>query len=269
MKVYANGNLVEKEQMLEIFEPGFLFGWGAFETLRTYGNSIPFLLEHIERLNSALDILEIEKPDIDWEKAIRDLLLENALIDAYVRITVYKKREGTGVLIYGDTFGYYTDKVYDKGLSSVVSPYKRNTDEVASRIKSLSYLQNRLSWFHVQKQKKDEALMLNHEGALVGGSRSNLFLRKGETIVTPCLSCGAFDGITRQKVSEIIKGLGLDLEERIIRVEELEYSSEVFMTSTLMQVMPLVEHEEKPIGRGSPGEITKRILSEYRKIIYS
>tara|TARA_B100000315_G_scaffold174310_1_gene162727 strand:- start:2452 stop:3261 length:810 start_codon:yes stop_codon:yes gene_type:complete len=267
MKVYCNGEIIDKDKVSEVFEPGFLFGWGVFEPFRVYGDNITFLSEHINRLNMGLEILGIEAIEIDWEKSIRELISTNSIKDAYIRITAYKKRKGTGILIYADSFGYYTQEVFEKGFSTLISSYLRNIDEVASQVKSLSYLQNRLSWFQAQKAKKDEALILNEKGDLVGGSRSNLFLIKDERLITPNIESGVFEGITRKVVLSIAEEMNLEIEEREISLEDLATANEAFITSALLETMPLVECEDEPIGSGKPGKITLEILSEYRKIV--
>jgi branched-subunit amino acid aminotransferase/4-amino-4-deoxychorismate lyase len=114
MKVFCNARLVERESLEEIFEPGFLFGWGTFETLRAYKRKVPFLDLHIKRLNRNLSVLGIEEVNLDFKGAIRALLNENNLDDAYLRITAYKKRESTGIIIYADKFGYYHKRPMEK-----------------------------------------------------------------------------------------------------------------------------------------------------------
>jgi len=266
MKIYCNGDVIEKDALAEIFEPGFLFGWGVFEPLRTYGNNIPFLSEHIERLNNSLELLGLEKINIDWKKTIRDLLDQNNLEDGYVRLTAYKKRKGIGLLIYVDKFGYYPNEVYGKGFSAIISPYRRCGKNICSQVKSLSYLANRISWLKAQQAKKSEALVLNPKGTLAGGSRSNLFIVKESRVVTPTIDCGAFSGITRGIVIKILKDLDIKIKEDKLSLDDLSSANEAFITSSLMEVMPLVECEGKSIGDGKPGEITLKVLSEYRKI---
>ncbi|MFA7676990.1 MAG: aminotransferase class IV [Candidatus Omnitrophota bacterium] len=267
MKIFSNGDLINKQSLGEVFEPGFLFGWGVYEPFRTYNCNIPFLTEHIERLNNSLETIGIEKVTLDWSKTIEDLLIENNLKDAYVRITAYKKRKGTGVLIYADKFGYYKPEVYNKGFSSVVSPYRRNPEDITSQVKSLSYLNNRLSWFSAQKVKKDEALVLNTEGGLAGGARSSIFLVKENKIITPTSSCGGFSSITAKAVRKIAQYLSLTFKEEKVKMEDIYSSDEVFLTSALLEIMPLVECEQRPIGSGEPGSVTGKILEEYRKLL--
>jgi len=266
MKVFVNGELKDRDSLAEIFEPGFLFGWGVFEPFRVYKGKIPFFNAHTQRLYRSLTLLGIEQTAVDWPAVVADLLSENKLEDAYVRITVYKKRKGTGAVAYADKFEYYTPKIYDKGFSAIISPYRREVNEINKKVKSLSYLQNRLSWFEAQKRKKDEALVLNSKGFLIGGSRSNIFLVKDGKIITPSHECGAFSGITREAVLQISKEFNIEVSEEEITPKALFTCSEVFITSALMEIMPLVECEGRKIGEGVPGEITLKILSRYRSV---
>jgi len=265
MKIFCNSKLIEKETIEEVFEPGFLFGWGVYETLRAYKKKIPFLSLHIDRLNRSLELLEIDKADLDFTEKIKQLLEENKLEDAYIRITAYKKRDSTGILIYTDKFGYYQKEAYEKGFSVAVSPYRRDTKSPFSQIKSLSYIENRMSWFKAQKAGKDEALLLNQEDYLIGGARSNLFLVKGKEIITPSIKSGAFTGITRQLLINELMDLHIRIKEKELTLEDLYDSNEAFLTSSLLEVMPLVECGSKKIADGKPGSITAKVLSQYRK----
>ncbi|MFA5008393.1 MAG: aminotransferase class IV [Candidatus Omnitrophota bacterium] len=266
MKVFCNSKFVEKETLEEIFEPGFLFGWGAYETFRAYKGNIPFLSLHTDRLNKNLEIIGIGKIDLDFTGKIKQLLRENKLEDAYIRITAYKKRNSTGLLIYADKFGYYPPETYTKGFSAVISPHRRDTKSPFSQIKSLSYLENRMSWFEAQKVNKDEALLLNRQDYLIGGARSNLFLVKGKEVVTPSIKSGAFAGITRQLLINELMHLRARIKEKELTLEDLYDADEAFLTSSLLEVMPLVECGSKKIGDGNPGNTTMEILASYREL---
>ena len=96
---------------------------------------------------------------------------------------------------------------------------------------------------------------------------SNVFIVEGDQVLTPSLESGAFDGVTRRAVIQIIRDMNLTVKEERMKIEEITACTEEFITSTLMEVMPLVECEEKPVGNGKPGKTTLKILSEYRKVI--
>jgi branched-chain amino acid aminotransferase len=267
MKVFHNNQIVEKDSFADMFEPGFLFGWGVFETIRVYGKVVPFLELHIERLNKGIKLLGLEAVDFDFKAKIEELLKLNELDNAYIRITAYKKRKSTGIIIYADKFGYYGSSSYEKGFKAILSPYCRNARGVFSRIKSLSYVENRMGWFQAQKMDKDEALVSNLEGFLVGGARSNLFFVKGAKVITPSLSHGAFPGITKQIMFKVIRDLCLEVKEDVVTTEDLFSCDEAFLTSSLLGVMPLVEYEGRSLGKGVSGEVTRGILSRYKKMI--
>ncbi|MCF7916250.1 MAG: aminotransferase class IV [Candidatus Omnitrophica bacterium] len=266
MKIFLNGNIENKEKATQLLEPGFLFGWGVFEPARIYNQKIPFLDKHIKRLEDSLQLIGIEKPDLDYQEIVKILLDQNCLTDAYLRITVYKQRKGTGVIIYVAPFEYYKEAAYKQGFKVIVSPHLRSKSSFNSKIKSISYLQNRISWLEAQKKGAQEALVLSSNSKLIGGTRSNVFFIKNNRLVTPSKESGAFSGITREIILEIAKNLDIKIEERIVEQNELENCQEAFITSALMEVMPIVSCCDKMIGKGIPGKLSLKILEEYRKL---
>lgn len=268
MKVYLNGEVTNTDVLNEVLEPGFLFGWGAFETLRAYKSKPLFLDEHISRLNNSLELLELERPTVDFKAIIKELLKENNLEEAYIRISVYKKRKQTGVIVYTSDFGYYPKEAYEKGFGAVTSVHYLDTKSLSWKVKSLSYLEKRLAWYQAQKEKKDETLIRNGQGYIVGGSRSNLLLVKDKRIIIPSRDCGIFEGITMQGVLKTIEVLGFEVAEKAINLDDVFNCDEAFLTSSLLEVMPLVECDDQAIGKGRPGPITLEILAQYRKNIH-
>jgi len=267
MNIYLNGNYRQKEEVKELLEPGFLFGWGVFETLRVYNKTPAFLTDHLNRLKKGAEYIGLAYPAIDYAGVVKALLQKNKLNDAYLRISLFKQRDQTGVLIYVDTFTYYPEEDYKKGYTIVVAPYRRHPQSLYSKVKSISYLESRLAWFYAQQQKKDEAVFLSTEELVQEGSRSNIFMVKDNTVRTPSLMCGILDGITRRQTLNIIQDLGLTCAEGAFPVQEFIAADEVFITSSLMEIMPVREVENQPIGQGSAGPVTLRILKEYRQRI--
>lgn len=264
MRLYLNGTYRGKEEVKELLEPGFLFGWGVFETLRVYKGKPAFLAEHLARLKKGAETTYLKFLDLDYAAAISALLKKNKLEDAYLRISLFKQREETGVLIYVDTFSYYPEETYKKGFTLVVSPFRRHPDSIYLKVKSISYLESRLSWAYAQEKKKDEAIFLSTDSYVQEGSRSNIFFVKNKATFTPALECGLLDGITRQQTITIINGLKIPLKEGNYTLSELISADEVFITSSLMEIMPIREVENHPI---KPGPIALRLLQEYRRRI--
>ncbi|MDD5080897.1 MAG: aminotransferase class IV [Candidatus Omnitrophica bacterium] len=263
MFVYHDKKYIGQEELNEVFEPGYLFGWGAFESFRAYEGKPAFLDEHIERLQKAIDVIGLDKLNEDWEQVVRGMLEKNNLNNAYIRINVYKKREGTGLIVYANEFGYYKKEIYDAGFKLGGSEYIREENKFSGHIKSLSYMINRLAWHDAQKKKKDEAVMCNRNGMVVGGSRSNIFIVRGDRIFTPSLSSGAFNGITRKKVFDICFNTGIFIEEGDFDKEGLLNADEVFLTSSLLEIMPVSGIDDKSFFDTGSGRMTKKIHSLY------
>ena len=267
MKVYINGQFREKEELSEIFEPGFLFGWGVFEPLRVFDDKTVFLDEHLTRLKNSCKLLSLDFPEVDWEAKIKEALSTNKLKDAYLRLTIYKKRKGTGVIIYADDFKYYASDAYANGFTALVSAIRRDENDLACRVKTTSYLNNRLAWAEAQAKGKDEALMLNLKGNLAGGARSNLFIVKNDLVTTPLLKEGAFCGITRLKIMKILRQMNLKVKEAVVKKGDLLKADEAFLTSSLLEVMPLVACDNHKISKGLPGKFALIMREQYRRLI--
>ena len=267
MKVFLNDRMVDADTIEDILEPGFLFGWGVFETLRVYDGTIVFLKEHLTRLNDGCRKTSLIPPRVDVAQQIKTLLKENALRDAYCRISVFKKRASTGITIYVSPFSYYQAADYQKGSTAIVSSFVRNSKHPLISVKAISYLENRLAWQKAQDKGKDEALFLNEKGYLTEGSRTNIFFIKNKTVYTPSLDCGMLDGITRRKAITVIKRKKIKLKEGAFQLNALLPCDEAFLTSSLMEVMPLVEVNGRPLGTGTPGAMTHLIHQGYQELI--
>jgi len=263
MKVYYDGCIVDREEVSEVFEPGFLYGWGVFEAMRVYQGKIPLIEKRINRLIQSAQVIGLNPEEIDYKKAVLKMLSANNLNNAYVRITLYKRRKQTGTLIYVDSLGYYPASLCGKGFSALISSYKRDPESLNSKIKSLSRLENQLAWNEAKNKNKGEALLFNRHGFLAGGSRSNVFLVKDSAVITPSLGCGAFNGITRAVVIELCKNKGINFLEKKITKNEIFSAEEAFITSSLLEVMPLIECDGINISDGSEGGITRMISSAY------
>jgi len=267
MKVYLNGEIKDSQSIVDMFEPGFLFGWGVFETLRVYNKVAVFLNEHLKRLEKGAKNIDLDFPAVDFSSQINSLLEENKLAEAYCRITLFKKRKSTGVIIYVSNFEYYNLDDYEKGFKAIIAPFKRYSDDFLTGVKSTSYLHSRFAWKKAQDREVDEAVFLNENNFLSEGTRTNLFFIKNNKIFTPSIDCGILSGITREKVIEVIKKEGLELIEGEFSLDKLKSADEAFLTSSLMEIMPLVEIDQEQIGSKRMGRITEVLLNGYRKLI--
>src|SRR5271154_1813753 len=256
MKIYLNGQLVEKEKaVVSVFDHGLLYGDGVFEGIRAYNGRVFKLREHLDRLfNSARAImLQISMDKKALEAAVLATLRANKLKDAYIRLVVTRGEGDLGldprkclksfVFIITDKIALYPQEFYENGLSVITSSVRRNIPEALSPcIKSLNYLNNVLAKAEASRQNAPEAIMLNREGYVAECTGDNIFVVKENTLVTPPTWAGALEGITRNIVMDIAKNkLKLLVKEELFTPYHVYIGDEVFLTGTAAEVIPVTD----------------------------
>ena len=278
--LYLNGNLIPRsEAKLSPFDHGFLYGYGLFETMRSYGGSIFRLDRHLARLHNAAETLGIvpKVAAFDLEKACYDVLKANDLTDTRLRLTVSAGEgditpnpdtcSGITVFVVARKLTPLPPETYERGYTAVLSSLRRNSQSPISRLKSTCYLENVLARQEARAAGADEAVLLNESGFVAEGSTTNIFLVSGEMLVTPSTESGALPGITRETVLELAQSIGLMPVVRQIEQEELLRSDEAFLTNSIIEIMPLTRLADKPIGSGKSGPLTQRLMSVYKKLV--
>src|SRR3989339_63616 len=189
MHVYMNNSLVpESEAKISVFDHGFLYGDGIYETMRAYEGVVFMLDEHIRRLyrSASLIRLTIPKSAAEIKPAIHKTLRANSLKNAYIRLTISRGFGKIGLdpalcekptfVIVTNEFKDYPDSFYKKGVRLIISSVKRNLKEALNpQIKSLNFLNNILAKIEAKKKNAYEALMLNSQGYLTEGTICNIF----------------------------------------------------------------------------------------------
>ena len=277
MHIYLNGRIIrEDEATLSINDRGFLLGDGVFETIRAY-NGKPFLLNaHIKRLFIGLGRLSIkikEKED-DISGIIRRLIELNGLKDAYIRITVSRGlcQRGIGtkdcseptVCINVKSFSPPDDTLYTEGVSVCFVKRKNLRLPEDSSIKHLSFLNYVLARLEVEEKGTFEGIMLNSAGHITECTTSNIFFVKENRIFTPSINTGILAGITRQVVIDLIRESNYELIEGEFFKNELFEAQEVFITNSLIELMPVSRVDDKELSSHS---VTSRLLRLYRELI--
>lgn len=268
MYIYLNGDYQTDDCINEFLEPGFLYGWGAFETIRVYQGHIVGLEEHIARLDNSLRILELERPDYPFEEIAKTLVKKNCLGDAYIRFNVYKKKEGMGLLACGEPCSFYPDSIYEQGAKVTWSRYVRNSNDPFLYAKSMSYGLNRTAWWHAKQNGFDEAVFCDENSNVQEGSRSNIYFVKQGEVFTPALNCGVLDGITRKIVITVCSGLGIKVNQQCYKKEDFKNAEEVFMTSSLMDVLPVAQIDDIKYDLNKY-KLSYKLLDAYREYITS
>jgi branched-chain amino acid aminotransferase len=280
LHVFLNGDIVlEEEALVSVRDRGFLYGDGIFETLRSY-NGIPFLLEdHLQRLASSAQALEIPLHYSleELQTVVENLLRLNRLMDAVIRITLTRgesphyglqppEEVQPTLIIQSHPFHPHPEESYKQGIRLVLSPYRRSTTCPLARHKTANFLTGIMARQEATYKGAQEALFLNTEGQVCEATVSNVFLVESGRIVTPSLEANILPGITRKTVLGACQREGLPASEELFGIERLLKADEVFLTNSLMEIMPVSHVEDKGIGRTIPGKITHRLMEAYKRL---
>ncbi len=283
MKVFIDGKIYSKEDAkISVLDHGLLYGDGVFEGIRIYNGRIFKLNEHTNRLyDSAHSImLSIPMEKEDMNRAIIETVKANGLSDGYIRVVVTRgvgdlgldprKCPKPSVIIIADKIKLYPQSLYENGLSIITVPIRRNIPEAINpQIKSLNYLNNILAKVEAVHRGYEEALMLNHTGYVAECTGDNIFMVKDNKIMTPPAAAGVLEGITAKVVMEIAEGMGISIERRWLTRHDIFCSQEAFLTGTAAEIIPVVKIDDRDIGSGMPGPVTKRIIEAFRELTMS
>ena len=267
--VWLNGKLIAwDEANVHILTHTLHYGLGVFEGIRCYraddGRSSVFRLkEHVERLHLSAKIVEIAMP---WsreqiETAILDTLRANRMAEGYIRPIVYLGAGAMGLLprdnppqlaiIVWPWGAYLGDEGLERGIRAKVSSYTRHHPNV-SMTKSKTcgdYVNSILAKREVTRQGYDEAIMLDTNGLVAECSGENIFAVRRGVLKTPPL-VSVLEGITRDSMIRIARDKGIEVVE-------------VFLTGTAAELTPVREIDDRQVGAGSRGPITKTIQSTF------
>lgn len=275
MYVYLNRKIVpSKEAMVSVFDHGFLYGDGVYETMRVYDGVVFMLDEHIRRLYRSASMIGLTIPlETDLLKiSIYETLIANHLKNAYVRLTVSRGHGAIGldpelcteptIVIIVQELKEYPRAFYENGISLIIPETKRNLREAINpRIKSLNFLNNILAKIEAKKRDAYEAVMLNVYGKLTEGAISNVFFYKDDILCTPSPECGILDGITRKIVIDLALRDSLKVKEGEFTKDDIYSAVEVFITNTTLEVMPVSKVDEQMYA---VGKIAKLLRGAYR-----
>ncbi len=264
MYVHVNGKVLRaQDAVISVFDHGFLYGDGVYETLRAYDGVVFKLDEHLNRLFRSAALIGLTIPlDINHLKiAVYEVLIANALRDAYVRLTISRGKGPIGldpdlcpeptIVIIAQKFRPYPIEYFRHGLRLIIPRTRRNDRRAINpQIKSLNFLNNILAKIEAQKGDAHEAVMLNAHGHLTEGTISNIFFSTDRELCTPSPDCGILEGITRNMVMEIARREGITVREGRFGKTAIYAAQEVFITNTTMEVMPVSRVDERrfPIG---------------------
>lgn len=285
-KVWLNGSLVDYDNAkIHVLTHALHYGTGVFEGMRCYktvnGSAIFRLSDHIQRLidSGKCYFMDLGYSRQQLEKASIDTVKANGMEECYIRPIAYYGYGKMGVnpmpnkvsvAIAAWKWDEYLKGGTDKGARLMVSSWARiDPKAMPMRAKATAnYANSALARVEAIKAGFDEAVMLNSSGRVVEASAENIFIVKNGSLATPPTSSGALEGMTRDSVIKIAEGNGIDCNIRDIVRDELYTADEVFLTGTAAEIKPVGEIDNRTIGDGSTGKITKQLKELFETVVH-
>src|SRR3989338_5699147 len=268
MHIFINGKFYsEKDANISVFDHGFLYGDGIFETLRTYNGKLLKIDEHLGRLFHSARLVKLQIPltKKQLKQAIISAIKKNCLKEAYIRLTIsrgkgelrYSIESNPNIVIIAKEFIPYKKDTHEKGISVITC----NSERVLPEVKSTSCMPLVLAKSKATKNGCFDAILVDRSGFVTEGTVSNVFFVKNNAIYTP--KENILQGITRGIVIKIAKKIA-KISETKIKKEKIYSFDECFLTNTSGEIMPVNKIDGKII-KNSPGIITKKIMEGFKK----
>lgn len=287
--VWINGSFVdEASASISIRDTGLLHGMGVFTTMRAKASTVIRLEQHLKRLRLSCEELSIPLlyEDDELRNIVSELLEKNQLVDSRLRLTVTRGttihdpvhglQAHPTVFLTAVPFEAYPQTYYEKGMTVIVlDQYKLNPYDPTAGHKVLDYVARLSALRDASKRGASEALWFNVHNYLQSGSISNVFLVKDRNLLTPPTNAELQDpliksqtvyprsnvlpGTTRSVILDQARQIGLEVRIKSISIHELLEADEVFLTNSVMGVMPVTCVERKPIGDEKPGPVTRQL----------
>jgi branched-chain amino acid aminotransferase len=277
--VNINGRLTDAAHAaISPLDHGFLYGYGVYETLRTY-DKVPFMFDrHMKRLRASAEAVFIPMP-VDEAEMLKRIEQTMAAVpglqEGYIRILLTrgagdfsydpKASDDSTLVLIVKNFPEPPPEKFEKGIRiAFVSVMRNHPASVNPRIKSNNLLNNALAMQEAMAKGAEEALLRNHRGEIAECSQSNFFIVRNGTALTPPLDAGLLAGITREFVFEVGRAAGVPVVEAILKDADVLGADEAFITGTTREVTPVVAVDSHTIGNGRPGPITQKLLQTFR-----
>ncbi len=278
-KVFLNDKLIDaSEAAVPASDTGFLYGAGLFETMRSRNGVVFALEDHLERLFSSAVALSMNNTYTKDEvaAAVAKVLDANELTEARLRITLTngpmiqtaEQRRAT-LLISATNLVPYPPEYYQNGVLAVLSRFRQNASDPTTGHKTTSYYPRLISLSQAHSKGATEALWFTVEGYLAEGCVSNVFLVKDSALHTPGLDTPVLPGIARKTVCSIAGRRGYELVEKNLTIDDCLAADEMFLTNSIMHVMPVSGLEKHTYGDGKPGPVTRQIMEQFDEVFTS
>lgn len=281
-KIWMDGAMVDwADAKIHVLSHGLHYGSGVFEGIRAYqtdqGPAVFRLEDHVERFFESAKMLMMDMPFSRSEiiQAIKDVVRENRLESCYIRPIAFLGYGEMGlnplpcatqVAIAAWPWGAYLgDEGLANGIRVKISSWQRHDpNAIPPAIKCTGmYVNSSLAKVEAVKAGYDECIMLSPQGYVSECTGENIFVIKGRRLITPPISSGALNGITRNSIMAIASDLGLDAHEGNLLRSDLYLADEVFLTGTAAEVVPVASVDDRDVKNGRPGPITQELQGIY------
>lgn len=258
MQIFLNDVYLEEDSaLISPLSPGFMYGYGVFETIRVSGKQALFLDQHFARMVQALSVLGMTCPyqENELQQIIEKLLELNGVSEGFVKVVCSKPtpkkqpHQEADILILTGTKTYKEENA--TGLKVCLADARRNEFSKIVGIKSMNYTENILEKEAAIRKGFEEALFLNTQSQVAEGCVSNVFWVKDGIVYTPSLDCGILEGTARARVIKKCAEFQIPVQEGAYGLETLLSADEVFVTNALMDIMPVSLLEERHLDLGA------------------
>ncbi len=281
-KIWMDGELVDwRDANVHVLSHAVHYGSGVFEGIRAYetarGPAVWHLHEHLKRLFRSANLYHMEIP-FSLEaitEATKEVIRANGMDACYIRPLVLRGYGELGVnplnapvnvfIAVWPWGAYLGEEALERGVRIKISSWRRNSQNALPSAAKASgqYINGVLAKIESLKAGYDEAVLLNEQGTVTDGSGENLFIVRDSVLTTPPISAGCLDGITRSSVKTIAGDLGYQVtEEHLVRTD-LYNADECFFTGTAAEITPIREVDDRPVGEGTRGPITKELQGAF------
>ena len=275
--VFLNGRIVDAARAtVSVYDRGLLYGDGLFETMRAYNGSVFAIGEHFHRLRTSADILGLPIPNLDWPATIAELLEKNGLArhDAWVRLTITRGIAEPRVL--PPDLPKPTTIIMVRPLDRAIAEHQKQGVKVAllpfsrhgfiPEHKSLNYLPAVVGRVLASYHGAYEGIFVRNDHVLTEGTTTSVFVvREGALWTSP--EGGILPGVTRRVVIDLAEANGIRVVERTLLTTDLRLADEAFLTSSMIEIVPIVQVDDAALGTGQPGPITTQLQKLYRAAV--
>ncbi|MFO0695523.1 MAG: aminotransferase class IV [Polyangiales bacterium] len=278
IRVSVDGVITDAEEArIPVLDRGFLYGDAVFEVFRTYGG-VPHELDvHLARLEGSAERLRFRLPVSRAQLAeeVAAAIADAGHPESYVRVVVTR---GRGPLGLDPTTAIHPLRVivvaplvtpppafYEAGVAVITlrSSHEAGRKSTAGA-KVANYVENILATVEAKEKGAHEAFFVDGSGQVLEGATSNVFVVSGGRVRTPPLSTGILGGITRSLVLDVARELGIPADEEPLTAHDLRSAEEIFLTSSIREVVPVIRLDGMDVGNGRPGPVARRLLVAYR-----